>query len=67
MDKIEYRARELMRVRENRVCNTCINNRSSGCDVSPDKNSCIYNDYELWKPNPDVFARLAERVLRDEG
>lgn len=67
MDRIEHKAWELMRVRGNRTCETCRNNSSSGCEVSPDKNACIYNDYELWTPNRDVFFKLAERVFRDEG
>lgn len=67
MDRIEHKARDLMRVRENRVCETCVNNTSSGCKVTPDKKSCIFNDYELWKPSSTAFYKLAERVLNEEG
>lgn len=63
MDRIEKKARELMRVRENRICATCKNRTKKGCTVVPDKASCIYNDYELWKPSSDAFYELAERVL----
>lgn len=63
MDRIERKARELMRVRENRICGTCKNNLKSGCKVAADKNCCIYNDYELWKPSSTAFYKLAERVL----
>lgn len=65
MDRIERKARELMRVRENRICETCRNNLDSGCCVTPDKNSCIFNDYELWKPSSRAFLKLAERVLSE--
>ncbi len=65
MDRIERKARELMRVRENRVCDTCKNNSAVGCEVTPDRYSCVYNDYELWKPSPDAFCELAERVLAE--
>lgn len=57
MDKIERKARELMRVRENR----------NGCNVTPNKNACIYNNYELWKPSSEAFYKLAERVLTEEN
>lgn len=63
MDSIERKARELMRARANRICETCVHNSSNGCTVTPDKNSCVYNDYELWKPNSAAFMKLAERVL----
>lgn len=65
MDRIERKACELMRVRANRICDTCRNKLESGCSVTPDKNACIYNDYELWKPSSSVFNRLAERVLAE--
>ncbi len=65
MDRIERKARELMRVRKNRVCETCVNNMDGGCGVTPDKKSCIYNDYELWKPSSSAFLKLAERVLAE--
>ena len=67
MDRIEHKARELMRVRANRICDTCRNNLDSGCSVTPEPNSCIYNDYELWKPNVTAFYKLAERVLNEGG
>lgn len=65
MDKIERKARELMRVRENRICDTCSHNQKTSCCVTPDKNACIYNDYELWKPSFGAFLKLAERVLAE--
>ena len=63
MDSIERKARELMRTRANRNCETCINNSNESCTVTPDKNSFVYNDHELWKPNSAVFVKRAERVL----
>lgn len=65
MDRIERKARELMRVRENRICDTCCHNLKGSCRITPDKNACIYNDYELWKPCSTVFYKLAERVLTE--
>lgn len=65
MDRIERKARELMRVRENRICDTCTHNLKNGCCITPDKNACIYNDYELWKPSFNVFYKLAERILSE--
>lgn len=65
MDRTEHKALELMRVRKNRVCETCVNSTVNGCSVTPDKNACVYNDYELWKPNSETFIELAERVLSD--
>lgn len=65
MDSIERKARELMRVRVNRTCDTCCHNQKAGCCVTPDKNSCIYNDYVLWKPSTAAFNELAERVLAE--
>lgn len=67
MDRIEHKARELMRVRENRICDTCSHNLKSGCNVTPNKNACIYKDYELWKPSSEAFYKLAERVLTGEN
>lgn len=67
MDRIERKARELMRVRENRICSTCSHNQKNSCSVTPDKNACIYNDYELWKPSSSTFYMLAERVLTGKG
>lgn len=67
MDRIERKARKLMRVRENRICETCGHNLKSGCRVTPDKNACIYNDYELWKPSSSAFYKLAERILSEGG
>lgn len=65
MDSTERKALELMRVRKNRVCETCANNSAVGCEVTPDKKACVYNDYELWKPNSETFLVLAERVLAE--
>lgn len=65
MDKIARKARELMRVSENRICDTCSHNLKIGCRVTPDKSTCIYNDYELWKPSSNAFYKLAERVLNN--
>lgn len=67
MDRIERKARELMRVRANRICETCVNNSGRGCTVTPDKNSCVYNAYELWKPSSTAFFKMAERVLSEGG
>lgn len=47
MDRIERKARELMRDRENRICITCKNKGANGCDVTPDARNCIYNDYDF--------------------
>lgn len=64
MDSIERKARELMRARANRICETCAHNSSKGiCTVSPDKNTCVYNDFEFWKPDSAAFVKMAERVL----
>lgn len=63
MDVIERKAQELTRERANRVCETCRNKRGSECEVTADKNNCIYNDMELWQPNKGVFYVLAERIL----
>lgn len=65
MDRIERKARELMRDRKNRICITCKNKGANGCEVTPDAQSCIYNDYELWKPNSKVFFKLAARDLEE--
>lgn len=65
MDKIERKSRELMRVRENRICDTCRHNLKNGCSVTPNKKACVYNDYELWKPSSEAFYKLAERVLTE--
>lgn len=66
MDRIERKARELMRVRKNRTCDTCCHNQKDGCCVTPDKKACIYNDYEFWKPLSSAFYNLAERVLSED-
>ncbi len=66
MDRIERKARELMRSRQNRICDTCRHKTDDGnCEVTPDINACKYNDYELWKPNSQAFVQLAERVLSE--
>lgn len=67
MDAIERKAQELTRERANRVCETCRNKRGSECEVTADKNGCIYNDMEFWQPNKDVLYELAEQVLEKKN
>lgn len=66
MDRTEHKAYELMRnhaIYRKQACETCANNSDMGCKVTPDKKSCVYNNYELWKPDFDTFLSLAKRIL----
>lgn len=68
MDRTEHKAYELMRnhsIYRKQSCEMCTNNSDMGCKVTPDKNSCIYNNYELWKPDFKKYIALARRLLAD--